>query len=377
MDIEDLGGSEDLEQLGLDLAAPDIAHIQKLVRYLLERGADREELREAVRTGTTGPLALDIALRGREQMVPFPQAAASAGLEPEEAAALWRALGFPDPLRASATLTASEVETLGVLAGMGRSVMGGETALELARVIGSSLALLAESLVDAYRVNVEMPRRRAGEPHSDVVEDYARSVPALLEALDGAVRNILRAHVLGVSRSAWALDESHGTVTRELSVGFADLVGYTRSARSLTPAELADAINRFESLVGEVVGSHGGRVVKLIGDEAMFSVDNQLTACELALELMRMIRLDQRLPAVRIGLAAGPVVALRGDYYGDVVNLAARLVKVTEPDEILVSAAIAEALAGKLEFEVVQVPRLKGYDRLVRAFRITQTNQKV
>lgn len=372
MDIGDLGRSEDLEQLGLDLTEPDIADIQRLARYLLDQGADHEEVREAVRTGTTGPLALDVALRGREQMIPFPEAADRAGLEPEEAAAVWRALGFPDPLRASATVTASELETLRVLAGMGRAVMGGETGLELARVIGSSLALMAEALVDAYRVNVEMPRRQAGESHASVVEDYARTVPVLLEALDGAVRNILRAHLLGVSRSAWALDDSQATVTRELSIGFADLVGYTRSARSLSPAELADTIGRFESLVGEVVGGHGGRVVKLIGDEAMFAVEEKLSACELALELVRMIRFDQRLPAVRIGLAAGPVVALRGDYYGDVVNLAARLVKVTEPDEILVSPEIAQDLSGELEFEAVQVPRLKGYDQPASAFRITQ-----
>jgi adenylate cyclase len=369
---EELGEPAELEQLGLDLSAPDAADTLRLVRYLLEQGADREEVKEAVMTGTTGPLALDLALRGRGGKVPFPEAAVRAGLETEEAAALWRALGFPDPLSSSATLTASETNMLRVLALMARSVMGRETGLQLARVIGSSLATIAEAIVDAYRVRVEMPRRLTGESRAQVVEDYARTTPVLLTALDDAIKDILRIHVLAVSRAAWALDESQATVTRELTVGFADLVGYTRSARSLSAAELAEAIDRFEALVGEVVSAHGGRVVKLIGDEAMFAVDDPLKGCELASELVRMIGLDGQLSAVRIGISAGPVVAVRGDYYGDVVNLAARLVKVAAPGEILVSQELADAVSPQIEFERVEVPPLKGYDRQVTPFRIGQ-----
>jgi adenylate cyclase len=368
---EDPHESEDLEQPGLDLSQPDSADTLRLIRHLLDQGADRQEVREAIRTGTTGPLALDLALRGREEMIPFPEAAGRAGMEPEQAAQLWRALGFPDPLRSPTALTASEVQMLTVLAGMGQPMMGGETALQLARVIGSSLALMAEAIVDAYRVNVEMPRRLAGESQPKVVEEYAGTVPALLGALDQAVGEIFRAHLLAVARGAWALDESRAAVTRELTVGFADLVGYTRSARALSPAGLAEAIDRFESVVGEVVSAHGGRVVKLIGDEAMFALADQATACELTLDLVRQIRLDERLPAVRIGLAAGPVVGLRGDYYGDVVNLAARLVKVAQPDEVVVSAELAAAVAEKLNFEPVPVAPLKGYAQPVAAFCIT------
>jgi class 3 adenylate cyclase len=74
---------------------------------------------------------------------------------------------------------------------------------------------------------------------------------------------------------------------------------------------------------------------------------------------------------VRIGLAAGPVVSHRGDYYGDVVNLAARLVKVAAADEVLVSESIAEADAGSRErFELTGAAPLKGYDDRVGAYRL-------
>ena len=79
---------------------------------------------------------------------------------------------------------------------------------------------------------------------------------------------------------------------------------------------------------------------------------------------------DQQLPPVRIGLVAGPVVAHHGDYYGDVVNLAARLVKVAEPGEVLVSQSVAENPSDGIGFEAVHLPPLKGYDQGVAAFRL-------
>ena len=362
----------ELERLGIDLAARDAADTLKLVRYLVEQGAGREELGEAARTGTLGALALELALRLPGDAVPFSEAAAHAGLEAAEAAALWRAFGFPDPRYSSVTLTPAQTETLRVLAEMGRSLFGKDTTLQLARLIGGSVALLAEAFVDAFRVEVEMPRRTAGEPYSDVVEDYSHAASAMFPALAHAVTDALRAHVVAVSRSAWALDEEQATVTRERTVGFADLVGYTRTARALSPAALAAAIGRFESHVGDVVARVGARLVKLIGDEAMFVVDDSAKGCELALELMRTLRDDQQLPSVRIGLAAGPVVAHHGDYYGDVVNLAARLVKVAEAGEVLVSQSVADNPSDGFGFEAVQVPPLKGYDQRVAVFRLKE-----
>ena len=65
--------------------------------------------------------------------------------------------------------------------------------------------------------------------------------------------------MVAVARSRWALDESQATVTRERTVGFVDLVGYTDNARYLSPSKLAGAISRFESVVGEAVNEAGGR----------------------------------------------------------------------------------------------------------------------
>jgi adenylate cyclase len=360
------------ERLGFDVSDPDAADTLKLIRYLVEQGADREEIGEAVKTRSLGPLALELALRGPGERVPFPEAAARAGLEPEAAAALWRALGFPDPLVAGTSLWPSQVRALRVLAEMGSSQLGSDWGLQLARVIGGSTAQLAEAIVDAYRLRVEMPRRGGGEPYSEIVRDYARNAPAELSALGEAVAEILRAHVVAVSGSTWALDESRAAVTRERTVGFADLVDYARRARMLSPAELTAAVGQFESHASDVVSKAGGRVVKLIGDEAMFVVDEPATACHLALELMRVVQDDHALPTLRIGLAAGPVVTHHGDYFGDIVNLAARLVKIAEPGEILISAQIADSLPSQLQAEPVELPPVKGYGQPIAARRLLQ-----
>ena len=169
-----------------------------------------------------------------------------------------------------------------------------------------------------------------------------------------------------MSRASWVPDAERSAVTRELAVGFADLVDYTRSTRALAPAELAASISRFESKAGEIVTRHRGRVVKLIGDEVMFAVDDPQRAARAALELVDEVGRDSQMPDVRVGLAAGPVISHQGDYYGEVVNLAARLVKAAEPGSALVSESIAQHASTQL----VELPPLKGFDAETPVYRL-------
>jgi adenylate cyclase len=342
----------------------------KLIRFLVEQGATPGELREAEATGTLGPLALELAVRHRGERIPFADAAAQAGLELDYAAALWRALGFPDPLRDDPpTLSPDELSTLTLLAQMAASVFGQDTTLQLARVIGGSTAQMAEAIVDAFRISEEMPRRDSGEPVSEIVADYARMASTMLPVLGRAITDTLSAHLVSVARSGWALDAQRAAITRERTIGFVDLVDYTSRTRLLTPAELAASIGRFETVVSDVVARAGGRLVKLIGDEAMFVVGDPAAACRLALALHEALAREPERPSVRIGLAAGPAVSHRGDYFGDVVNLAARLVKVAEPGGVLVSEAMAASLSD-WELAPVEIPPLKGYDGTVLAYRL-------
>jgi len=109
--------------------------------------------------------------------------------------------------------------------------------------------------------------------------------------------------------------------------------------------------------------------VKLIGDEVMYVVSDADTACAIALELAHSLAADDVLPSVRSGIAAGEVLTRDGDYFGPVVNLAARAVKLADPDTVLASGALARA-ASNYRFASVGAPRLKGFDEPVELFRL-------
>jgi adenylate cyclase len=281
-------------------------------------------------------------------------------MEPGDAAELWRALGFPDPLRSQPLLTESQIESLQVFAEM-RTLLGEETALALARVIGGSVAQIAEALVDAFRLQVEMPRRNAGDPYLDVVEDYARTAAVAIPALGGAITEALGSHLVVVSRSAWGMDAERATVTRERTVGFADLVDYTATVRGTSPAALAATISRFEAHVSDAVARAGGRVVKLIGDEAMFVCPPSVAAAHATLAILGECGRDD-LPRARAGLAAGPVLVRGGDYFGPVVNRASRLVDAASPGTAALDEAYRSLVedAGRLTLEPLGPQHLKG-----------------
>jgi adenylate cyclase len=341
-----------------------------LLRHLAEAGATEEEIEEAARTGTLGVLALDLALRPPGEMVSLADAAVAAGLSLEEATTLWRALGFAVPSDGSIRLTSAEASLLGLFVGLGREVVGEQRMVGFARVLGWATAVLGEALVDAFRIQVEVPRLGSGVSYAEIVEQYTQLAETAFPTFVEGLGVLTRAHMVRISRTAWTPDEQQSAVTREQTVGFADLVGYTGHSRALSTTDLATAVGRFETQVTDLVSRSGGRLVKFIGDEAMFVVDDPTRGCELALALAERFDSDPALPPVRVGLAAGPAIALHGDYYGEVVNLAARLVKTAEPSQVLVSESLREAVAGGFAFDPISEMALKGFEAPVAAFRL-------
>ena len=124
----------------------------------------------------------------------------------------------------------------------------------------------------------------------------------------------------------------------------------------------------------EVVGSHGGRIVKTIGDEILFVADTPAAGAEIAVRLQEIAGGDERLPPLRIGLAAGPVVSRLGDVYGSTVNIASRLTSICRPGWVLVDRVMAEELRGEPAYSLK--PRrpesVRGYHHL-RQWRLRRT----
>src|SRR5205085_11753473 len=111
---------------------------------------------------------------------------------------------------------------------------------------------------------------------------------------------------------------TRGNTGAPVAVGFVDLVGFTAISRRLNDDDLSALLSRFEAVTHDMVTDHGGRVVKTIGDEAMFVTDDPAPAVAAGLELATAHADDANLPDVHGGVAYGPALARDGDYFGAV-----------------------------------------------------------
>ena len=128
-----------------------------------------------------------------------------------------------------------------------------------------------------------------------------------------------------------------GYEVQHLCVGFVDLVDSTSLAQASTVRQLGALLSEFEALASERVLDGGGRVVKLIGDEVLFTAPTIERAPRSPLGLAAALAAHPGLPQARCGLAVGDVTFKGGDVFGPVVNLAARVVREAEPGEVLVA----------------------------------------
>jgi adenylate cyclase len=190
----------------------------------------------------------------------------------------------------------------------------------------------------------------------------------LARAATGVFAPMFLAHLeVSTQRTRAARRNSEDYDTMPLAVGFVDLTGFTERAAGLTVSALRDLIVDFEGRANTIVGEHDGRVVKLIGDEVMFSAIDGASACAIALALTAAAP-DGTL--ARGGVAFGSVLASGGDLYGPVVNLASRIADIAIPGEVLVDDSIAHHVRGRA-FEPAGRRSLKGFSQPIRLWTLT------
>jgi adenylate cyclase len=338
------------------------AHELELIRLLRSLGATPEDVAAST---NLGELALDLTLRPRGA-APLGEVAADAGLDWPTTLRLMTAVGLPTDPRYH--VTAGEAAALRLLAGASNALLGEEATLQLARVTGSTMARLAETIVGVFRLQVELPRRTGGTAYVDIVKDYAELTQTLLPNFVSTLDAVLRRQIVAVAERMWSTDPERSVVTVQRTVGFVDLVGYTSSTASLSLRELTDVLVEFDLCTSEIVAAHNGQIVKTIGDEAMFVTEDAQDACQIALDLIEAS--GGTLPAVRVGLAAGEMASVFGDLYGPDVNLAARLVGAADPSKAVVSESVRAAQSAGFRFERLPPLTLKGFAEPTTAYRL-------
>jgi adenylate cyclase len=335
------------------MAAADLSPSDAFWWEVLEsQGIGRDELERARRHGTLELLALERAILLDPTEFDVTETAAQAGIDPTVIRKLWRALGFPDPHPGEKVFTRGDVDMLrSVGEFIGDGTLTEDLVLQMARVIGSSLARIAVAQVEASQVRKEpapdeMSPERTEEVEAREVERSAQLVPMLSTVLDSVWRRHL-AVAVGRRNARGEDPDAH-----EIAIGFADLEGFTALSQQLPDDELAQVVDRFETIAYDVVSAHAGRVVKMIGDEVMFSADDVVAGAEIALALAESYAADEALADVRVGLAAGQALELEGDLYGPAVNLASRIVSLAYPGTVVVSQEVVDALGDDERFKV-------------------------
>ena len=355
-------GAHEPESLGRrDADALEAAYDLELIRFVRSLGASAEDVAAST---NLGELALDLTLRPREP-VPLREVAREAGLDWPTTVRLMAAVGLSsDP---DSHLTAGEAAAVRLLAGASNRLLGEEATLQLARVTGTTMARLAETIVGVFRLQVELPRRTAGTAYVDVVKEYAELTRTLLPNFVSTLDAVLRRQIVAVADRMWSTDPERSVVTVQRTVGFVDLVGYTSATQSLSLRELPDVLVGFGQRTSEIVAAGNGQIVKTIGDEAMFVTEAPENACGIALALTDAA--GGTLPPVRVGLATGEMASVFGDLYGTDVNLAARLVGAAEPSTAVVSEQVRAACHG-FRFEPLPPLALKGFTAPTTAYRL-------
>src|SRR6202023_3616104 len=137
-----------------------------------------------------------------------------------------------------------------------------ESAVQMARVIGSSMARIAEAEAGPGTAPILLA---SGDTLIGADQFAPQAAPATRLAMLRRTRG------------------SEEGISPVVAVGFADMVGFTMLSQHLGDEELAAVVARFEELAHDTVVALGGRVVKMIGDEVMFVVQTATSAAEIGL----------------------------------------------------------------------------------------------
>jgi class 3 adenylate cyclase len=219
----------------------------------------------------------------------------------------------------------------------------------------------------AHAPNAEAAACVHREAHGMLAEKIIEVEPDVAEVFLGGTETNSAGAVLLPGGGADARDPGIRTIM------FTDVVNSTTLTQSLGDEAALAVLGVHDMIVRDALSALGGREVKHTGDGIMASFISAAGAVRCAIQVQR--ELDKHAKAnpgrslkVRVGAAAGEPVEQHNDLFGSTVQLASRLCTHAQPEQILVTNAIAELCLGKgLLFEDLGEVTLKGFGYPVRA----------
>jgi len=363
----------DWEEAGLyDPDEPNAAERLALLEYLTQRGATLEQMVEAHEERSLPGVAGDLVLPRADPDVPLSEISALSGVSVPRVLRAMLAAGIP--VTPDSTVSTNLV-TLMEAFDAGSALMGDDAILAFTRVLGASAINIAEAAVALFWAEFGPGSVKEGPDElarARVSEAATRAFLAVPDVMAQALLDqFQRAQRRSQAVRGWSVPSADGGPgpTEVVALGFVDLVGSTAWAQTLGVREQSLALTRFESAAWSSALLAGGRVVKTIGDAVFFVAADADSACRIGTEVCRAAGEDHVLPPARGAVGMGPVTPREGDYYGPLVNLLSRLVKVGAPGELVATKDVATALqTDRWSSAELESRALRGVEGLVTAF---------
>jgi adenylate cyclase len=254
------------------------------------------------------------------------------------------------------------------------SVLDQLWATRAGRAHAEGLRLIATAWVDVYQARFEEPVLASGAGHQAAMEQASQLGNDFLPLMDRALIAIYRRqqelawteHLVERIENELEAAGELGRPERVPAMSFLDLTGYTHLTEQQGDATAAALAETMAVLVNRSSREHGGVPVKWLGDGVMIHHREPAGAVLSALGLVDQLP-EAGLPPAHVGVAAGPVVAQGGDYFGRTVNLAARIAAHAGAGQVLVSQSVADSAPPQgVRFVEAGEVRLKGFAHPVR-----------
>ncbi|WP_295693521.1 adenylate/guanylate cyclase domain-containing protein [Lapillicoccus sp.] len=299
------------------------------------------------------------ALLGRPRSLARRDVSSGAAVSLLSARKLWHALGFPLVTSDEELFTEADLYALRTVAKIVREgTMDETTALAHTRAFARTADRLAAWQVQLVAESISPQEGRDGigplaVPDVATAKAAAIQLIDLVDELEPLLVYAWRRHLTdAISRMISDAEPSTDEHGMWRHIGFADLVAFTNLVRRLSERELSVVVKRFEVLTSDIVTAHGGRIIKTVGDEILFSNREAAPAAATALDLVDAMSDDDVLPDVRVGMAAGPVLSRLGDVFGTTVNRASRLTSIAQPGNVLIDGQMAHSLDSVSGFDL-------------------------
>jgi adenylate cyclase len=354
-----------------ELQGEDRTARERLLDRLVDEGYTVEALQAAVKEDRLALLLVERVLGGRYSAT---QLAERTGMPAAQMLRIRRLLGLPeaspdDVVFGEEEVQAAESTRLFMDAGLSEQAIA-----EITRVLGEGMARLAATTAAAF-VDAFL---EAGDSEDEVARRFATVAEQLIPAIDPVLIAAYKQHLAEavrrgmISRAEREAGEAGGA--QVVTVCFADMVGFTRLGSEIEAQELGSLATRMAELATDVT-EPPVRLVKTIGDAAMFVSPDAGALVSVALSLLDAVRAAE-LPSLRAGVACGSALPRAGDFYGHAVNLASRVTGVARASSVLCTEEVRDQAPDRFEWSFAGKHKLKGMSEPTALYRARRPGSK-